>query len=48
MEFMRKLMFVCILTAIAALFFQVSNFSLEARGYIQDQLANLGRAPWPH
>jgi len=48
MEFMRKLMFVCILTAMAALFFQVSDLSLEARSYIQDRLADLGRAPWPH
>ena len=32
-------MFVCILTAIAALFFRVSELSVDARGFIQDRLA---------
>jgi len=40
-------MFVCILAGIAALFFQASDLSLEARDYIQDRLADLGHAPWP-
>lgn len=45
---LRRIMFVCVLTGIAALFFHVGDLSLEACDQIQDRLADLVRVAWPH